>query len=183
MNHGNRFLTFIPYALFFLVLFLSTDIVLAIPQKEMYRLKRTDFSQYEKLIKTFDAHVDTFNEKQDILFTVEFTGYAFIPTTQESTNKAIKLVFLSEKNVYETDTKVLERFELRDLFKKKEILGRNHGFITRFSPLKMKNGIYNLFIYCYENEETVGVFDTKLRYEKTLRSFSRYDEAAASSKQ
>lgn len=171
MKNKKSVVNFGVFILFFTILFFATDIVLLIPLKEMYHLRKIDATQYADLSREFTAHVESFSANQDIMFTVEFSGYAFIKTEQESNNKVIKLVFASDENRYEVDTEVLDRVLLRDLFREKEIIGINHGFITRFSPISMENGVYNLYIYCYENENVVGLFDTYRIFEKDYRSF------------
>lgn len=172
MKKKTRVLLIISYALFFALLFFATDIVLAIPFKETDRVREIDSAKYQGLPLDVTAKIESHSEIKDILYTIEVSGYAFIPTGQESKNKAIKLVFISAEDTYEVGSEVLDRFELRDLYKQEGIIGINHGFITRFSPIKMKNGVYKLFIYCYENEDTAGIFDTKLTFEKNNRSLN-----------
>ena len=159
------------YILFFIVFFFSTNIVLSIPINETYRLRKIDDAQYISFSREFPAYMENFRRSEDLLFTVEFMGFAFIPTEQESIEKEIKLVFASEENRYEVSTEVLDRFNLRNLFRENKVVGINHGFITRFSPLNMKNGVYRLYIYCYENENTIGFLETDMVFEKTYRSF------------
>lgn len=161
------------YLLFFILLGFATDIVLAIPIKDMYPIKKINPGQYDNLSNQVDVVVESFSEKGDIFYSVELSGYAFIKTGQESANKTINLVFISEDNSYEVSTEVLERFFLRDLFQEKGIVGINHGFITKFSPINMKNGVYQLYIYCYENEDTQGFIYTNMIFEKTYKSFKR----------
>jgi len=81
------------------------------------------------------------------------------------------LVFSSADKRYEVDASIIDRFNLNQLYGDKGIVGINHGFITRFSPLKMENGIYKLYIYCYENDNTIGFMDTNRTFEKTYRTF------------
>ncbi len=142
----------------------------------MYQINRTNFEQFNENSKDFVAVVESFSETQDLMFTVEFSGYAFIKAEEMSSDKVIKLIFSSAENDYEVNTGVLDRFNLRDLFKQKEIIGINHGFISRFSPINMKNGIYRLYIYCVENENTIGFIDTGREFEKTYRSFKDYKQ-------
>lgn len=158
--------------LFLVLLFFSTDIVLSIPINETYHLRKIGSTQYTDLKNDFTAKVESFTENQDIMHTVEFSGFAFIPTGQASPNKTIRLVFISKENRYEVDTEIIDRFNLRDLFNQNNIVGINHGFITRFSPLNMKNGVYTLYIYCYENENEIGITNTNMVFEKTYQSFT-----------
>ncbi|HAE85746.1 MAG TPA: hypothetical protein DCG78_04470 [Anaerolineaceae bacterium] len=156
---------------FVLLFVFANNIVLSIPLMETYRLEEVESTKYDEYKRDFEAKIETFYVKQDIFFTTEFSGYAFIPTNQVSKYKTIKLIFVSNNKRYEVDTSIIERFNLRDLFRDKGIVGINHGFITRFSPLKMENGVYKLYIYCYENENTIGFMDTNRYFEKTYRTF------------
>lgn len=176
MPISKKFKFLIFYSLFIFLFIFSTEIVLSIPLKQMYRIKRTNLEQYNEYSKDFIAVVESFSETQDLLFTVEFSGYAFIKTEEMSNDKVIKLIFSSAENDYEVHTGILDRFNLRDLFKQNEIIGINHGFISRFSPIKMKNGIYRLYIYCVENDNTIGFIDTGREFEKTYRSFKDYKQ-------
>ena len=149
----------------------ANDIALAIPLKETYQLKEIELNKYDEFAKDFDLKIESIYTKQDIFITTEISGYALIQPDQASPNKAIKLVFSSDDKRYEVDASIIDRFNLNSLYRDKGIVGINHGFITRFSPLKMENGVYKLYIYCYENENTIGFMDTNRYFEKTYRKF------------
>jgi len=154
------------------VLFIfANDIALAIPLKETYHLQEIELNKYNEFAKNFDYKIESIYTKQDIFFTTEISGYALLQPDQASPNKAIKLVFSSADKRYEVDASIIDRFNLNQLYGDKGIVGINHGFITRFSPLKMENGIYKLYIYCYENDNTIGFMDTNRTFEKTYRTF------------
>jgi len=149
----------------------ANDIALAIPLKETYKLKEIELNKYDEFAKDFDLKIESIYTKQDIFITTEISGYALIQPDQASPNKAIKLVFSSDDKRYEVDASIIDRFNLNSLYRDKGIVGINHGFITRFSPLKLENGVYKLYIYCYENENTIGFMDTNRYFEKTYRTF------------
>jgi len=149
----------------------ANDIVLALPLKETYQLKEIELNKYDEFAKDFDLKIESIYTKQDIFITTEISGYALIQPDQASPNKAIKLVFSSDDKRYEVDASIIDRFNLNSLYRDKGIVGINHGFITRFSPLKMENGIYKLYIYCYENDNIIGFMDTNRYFEKTYRTF------------
>ena len=149
----------------------ANDIALAIPLKETYKLKEIELNKYDEFAKDFYLKIESIYTKQDIFITTEISGYALIQPDQASPNKAIKLVFSSDDKRYEVDASIIDRFNLNSLYRDKGIVGINHGFITRFSPLKMENGVYKLYIYCYENENTIGFMDTNRYFEKTYRTF------------
>lgn len=149
----------------------ANDIALAIPLKETYKLKEIELNKYDEFAKDFDLKIESIYTKQDIFITTEISGYALIQPDQASPNKAIKMVFSSDDKRYEVDASIIDRFNLNSLYRDKGIVGINHGFITRFSPLKLENGVYKLYIYCYENENTIGFMDTNRYFEKTYRTF------------
>ncbi len=149
----------------------ANDIALAIPLKETYKLKEIELNKYDEFAKDFYLKIESIYTKQDIFITTEISGYALIQPDQASPNKAIKLVFSSDDKRYEVDASIIDRFNLNSLYRDKGIVGINHGFITRFSPLKLENGVYKLYIYCYENENTIGFMDTNRYFEKTYRTF------------
>ena len=157
--------------LLLLLFVFANDIALAIPLKETYQLKKIELNKYNEFAKNFDLKIESIYTKQDIFITTEISGYALIQPDQASPNKAIKLVFSSDDKRYEVDASIIDRFNLNSLYRDKGIVGINHGFITRFSPLKLENGVYKLYIYCYENENTIGFMDTNRYFEKTYRTF------------
>ena len=171
MKKTDKIIYWVITVSFVLLFVFANNIVLSIPLMETYRLEEVESTKYDEYKRDFEAKIETFYVKQDIFFTTEFSGYAFIPTNQASPNKDINLVFISENKSYEVDASVIEWFFLKSMFREKGLVGINHFFITRFSPIEMENGIYELFIYCYENENTIGFMDTNRYFEKTYRTF------------
>jgi hypothetical protein len=49
-----------------------------------------------------------------------------------------------------------------------------HGFEGEFSTITMKNGIYKLYIYDWENEKNYGVVDTGRLYEKDANGMKEF---------
>jgi hypothetical protein len=167
------------YILFIAVFIFSTDGVMSLPLKNIHRLKEIKPNQYENVSSELNYKVDTFTENQDILFTVEFSGWAFIHPVQDGSKKEIKLVFISEKKYYEVGTSLQERFDLRAILEENKIQGFKHGFITKFSPLQMKNGVYELYLYCYEGDGASAIVDTQRTFEKTNRMFTELKDDPA----
>lgn len=174
MNKKRFFSLAIIYVLFIVVFMAATDIVLSLPLEIVNRTHKIETNAPDVLSSELVFNVDSFVENQDVLFSVEIIGWAFIPSESESDNKQIKLVFVSEDGRYEVETELQERFDQRGVFQQNNVSGYKHGFVTRFSPLQMKNGIYKLYLYCYENEGTSGIVDTGKMFIKTYRKFSEY---------
>jgi hypothetical protein len=175
MTKKSVFAIIILYALFGILFISSTKIVLSIPQKNVFHLQKSNINNFDKLSDDIHFNVDAYNQNQDILYTAEFTGWAFMPFLQDDSKKDIKLIFVSGEHRYEVETELQERFDLRQVLLDNGISGYKHGFITKFSTLQMKNGTYKLYLFCYENDNTFGMVDTGRVYVKSYRTFSEYD--------
>lgn len=174
MTRKQLFILAIVYSFFVIVLMTANDIVLSIPWKNLYSLRTITTNETGNFSAELKSRVDSFNQNQDILSTVEFSGWSFFPSEQKNPDKKIKLVFASENDHYEVDTELQERFDLMAILRENKVFDYKHGFMTKFSPIKMKNGVYKLFIYCYENEETSGIVDTGQSFLKDYNSFTEY---------
>jgi hypothetical protein len=176
MNKKRLFSLTIAYILFIVVFIAADDIVLSIPWKNINSLRKIKTNEFQNLSSELKYNIDSFTENQDILSSVEFSGWALIPLERENDNKEIKLVFVSGDNRYEVETEIQERFDLKEILKENTFYNFKHGFMTRYSPLQMKNGIYKLYLFCYENEGASGIVDTGMMYQKTYRNFSSYED-------
>jgi len=175
MNKKRLFFLAIMYIFFIVLLIFATDIIFLFPIKNVNGLSLVSNFNALAISNDLNHRIDTFIENQDILSTVEFTGWAFIPSKNDENAKEIKLIFASEDYRYEVETELQERFDLKTVLQENGVSDYKHGFITRFSPLQMKNGIYKLFIFCYENEEASGIVNTGKVYVKTYQGFSEVE--------
>jgi hypothetical protein len=160
----------LAYIFFLVLLYFSTDLVLAIPRQDVFKLHKVPSSQFSPFEREFPFSIHSFSQNRDFTHTVEISGWAYLQTGQIHQNKQIKLVFVSPKKSYSVDTSLQQIFN-KEIFGAYRTYGLQHGFITRFSPVKMEDGIYQLHIYCYENEASVGYMDTGKRYQKSTRDF------------
>jgi hypothetical protein len=98
---------------------------------------------------------------------IYFKGWAFCETGEENDSKKIGLIFVSDNISYIYNLKAVGRADLKVAFStSKEIKGIMHGFAGEFSTIIMKNGIYKLYIYDWENENNYGIVDTGKLYKK-----------------
>jgi hypothetical protein len=79
MTKKSVFAIIILYALFGILFISSTKIVLSIPQKNVFHLQKSNINNFDKLSDDIHFNVDAYNQNQDILYTAEFTGWAFMP--------------------------------------------------------------------------------------------------------
>lgn len=108
----------------------------------------------------------------DIYQTVEVKGWAFLPTDQDNAGKTLALYFRSEGGAcYQLTPEICDRWDVKKAYDQEGAQGVRHGFLARFSPLSMKNGVYRLYIQDVENDAVEGLLDTGVDYEKTDREF------------
>ena len=176
MSKIKRHSLVVLYLFFLIVLFFANDLILLIPRSDYSKVRKIASDKYAGMSNVIEMNIESFIETRDLLMSVEIMGWAFIETGQESVNKNINLVFVSETDTYEVTTEVQERFNLRNLFNSHDIIGINHGYFARFSPLRMENGTYKLFIYCQENDDIRGIIDTENIFMKTYQGLSKIDE-------
>lgn len=127
-----------------------------------------------KNVVYYDAR--KFEEYGNLTETVYFQAWAFCETIQKNNQKKVSLIFKSDTNCYESKCEIENRVDVYDTFKNvKNIRGKNSGFFSEFSTVSMKSGIYELYIYCWENEENYGLVNTEKLYKKNASgSFSEY---------
>jgi len=157
--------------IFVLFFIFASEIALAIASKEIIRPKELREFPHEKSIKNVFFNIDNFVANQDIFYSVEISGWAFITATKEIDNKKIDLLFVSDNINYEIKSDLIDRLDLRSSLRENNVDGLSHGFISTFSPILMKNGQYKLFIYCYQNDEDSGWVDTGRIFLKENKSF------------
>lgn len=162
-------------SLFFLGLYFSTNLVLAIPEKGYYLITRTSFESIQNRNNDLTFKVENVNYNENIRQTVEINGFAyFVPSSSEIADKEISLLLSSANNTYIVDTDLTDRLDLRSQLSQSKVIGFRHGFRTTFSPLGIANGVYELYIYCYENEDFVGYINTDKVFIKQYDEF--YEE-------
>lgn len=117
----------------------------------------------------------SFIQDSGLFHKITISGFSFIRTTEPVEDKKVVLYF---KNVdrdiwYMLPTSLEGRSDLTvlpdDLLPSS--MGFYHGFTVTFSPLVMKDGLYQLFIYDEENHDTYGVIETTEVYEKRGYAF------------
>lgn len=159
---------------FLVVMVFSTNIVVGI-------------NNYQKKMSPITVNKDNFLAKDDIVYSLDnivisegilpivaCNGWSFCETSKENSGKKISLLFISEAETYKVNADVLERPDVRLVHDGMFVKGNNHGFYAKFSPITMKNGIYKLYLSCWENEENYGLEYTGKEYRKDYREFREW---------
>lgn len=170
-------LTFVLWMVF------ATDIIVKLNGADLVKkCSLSDFLQKDDVIFA----VDIIAENGDMLETVSIQGWSFVETDTDNTNRETRLVFENEKNAYEVLVKTEDmctRTDVLNVFSDKKFgINKSVAFIYEFSTLQMKNGIYNIYIYVWENEENYGIADTGIQVKKDGASFKIYTPEENSNK-
>lgn len=104
---------------------------------------------------------------------VEIAGYAYMETSEDNSDKKIDLLLQSDKHAYCIPTTLSIRHDLSAERTGKNIQGIRHSFSGRFSYLQLPDGVYNLGLFCYENDNTQDYVSLERNYRKRGRSFTQ----------
>ena len=157
----------------FLMNFMSQIILSLFGDKKLNEISNDDLSLYNSNEQVY-AEIHSFSKKDSLYGIYSISGYAFVETEKNNKEKQIKLLFVSDKNVYSVNTNISTGRGFSFLDTNMKIKDDRIVFKSLFSILKMKNGVYKLYIYDSENKEDYGLLDTKRFYKKIRTDFEQY---------
>lgn len=172
---NKYYLWFVFSLIFVLWMALGTDIIVKLSRTpSVEKCSFVDFQDKDDVV----FFIDDITETGNMLETVCIRGWSFTETDTDNTNREIKLVLKNEKKCYVVTImadSLTARLDVIAAFPDQKF-GINNaiGFIYEFSTLQMKNGIYNIYIYVWENEENYGIVDTGIQVKKDGASFKIY---------
>jgi len=115
--------------------------------------------------------LENFSTYEGLLHEVYVEGWTFIETQEDNSDKFVKMIFASDNYTYEIEMNLQNRNDLEGAFSDKHVPKYRTGISATFSPLAMKNGMYDLYLYVYENEDNFGVVNTGREFRKDYQSF------------
>lgn len=170
MLSKNRVYYIIVWGLFILILLFSNNLITSIKGNNFTKTTDIFNSSKEVFFSVDEIHFD-----KDIFGSLIINGWAFCETELDNTNKEIWAVLSNDKNTYKTMIELIERRDVYQVYKGKyKIKNKNHGYFGTFSTIGVKNGIYELGLYCKENDEDYGFTDTGIMIKKRNSSISQY---------
>ncbi|MDF3003982.1 MAG: hypothetical protein K0S22_454 [Oscillospiraceae bacterium] len=146
--------------------------------------QRVHFSNY-KSISNCVFSIDGFEYKGGLKEEIDMYGWAFCETTADNSDKAIQLILRSQDRCYLVHTQLEDRSDVAKEYKKSyDIRGNLHGYAADFSSVGVRSGVYDLYLYCRENEENYGLVHTGKQFVKkgtqlTMRDWIAVPLAAA----
>jgi len=165
-------------AVFVLWLICSNSVIVSISGAA--KLKEVEF---EKSLFKDDIYyaIDTIEILHNFPECLDISGFAFAETEVDNSNKSVS-IFLKGKDIcYQAECNLFPKNSIHKRFPHNHILGRTVGFMADISTLGMKDGVYDLYVYCKENEENYGIANADygasnvgLRIEKRGTTLSYY---------
>jgi|LSQX01.3.fsa_nt_gb hypothetical protein len=160
---------FISVLAFILLLVYSNDLIILLTGSQFDRVVEVSHISIHETEGELLYNVENAIANQDIFHSVEIQGWAFTPNQSYKADTEFNLLLISNDRTYKIDAVVVERIDLKSLFKENNAIGIQHGFISTFTPLKIHDGYYQLWLHFRQCENDYFV-DTKLRMEKTLKN-------------
>lgn len=105
--------------------------------------------------------------------TASFQGWAFVETVYDNPDRFVSILLKNSDICYELKETTCQPREIQSAFSDKSIPSSHVGILEDFSLLSVSDGIYDLYIYCWENEHNYGLVDTKLQLVKANGSITK----------
>jgi hypothetical protein len=153
-----------------------TNIIVTLPVfKTTGMLIETSINNNNLLTEYYNFEAS--RQTDNLIKTVELSGWAFLATEKENSQKTIKIILKDIKNekTYEVKTDVYPRPDVYNAYSEKvNLMGNSHGFKAFFSPLQLPDGLYHMLLYVQENTSTSGLIFTEQYFIKKDYLFKLY---------
>ncbi len=107
---------------------------------------------------------------------MDYQGWVFTPTEGENANREVTLYFVRGWDRYKLtvvdpkqpreENSFIARPDVLMAFPDLPIPNDRVGIVGEFSAALMRDGAYDVYVYCKENEENYGLVKTQYRFEK-----------------
>lgn len=141
-----------------------------------YPVKKIDFNSLQSNSPVHATIHLTYGNDFHHTFVNSGWDYAFCETEHDNSERRVEVIFKSEDAAYAypCDLTVIDEEKAETLEYSGSPSSSAIGFFVEMSTIHMKNGIYEVYIYVYENEFNYGLVFTDLKYKKQYESFSYY---------
>lgn len=160
----------------FLLLFIYANQIVGLFVEGNVMLMKADINNYKKDRIFFS--IDSIRFRDDLLGKIDILGWAFGETEKDNSEKEIWLIFKEDGRDYLYKYKANFIYYRPDVYnayrENTRVRGVYHGLKCSLSTVSMKNGIYNLYVYCKENNENYGVIDTGIKIKKDAGKIYKY---------
>lgn len=97
----------------------------------------------------------------DLLETFGISGWAFVDTEEDNSDRYASVILKGDDVCYESKfTNYIKRTDARSYASNGKLKSYMVGIANDFSTVNIKDGVYDLYISCRENEMNYGITDT-----------------------
>lgn len=131
------------------------------------QLEKVNFNDYESLPTAY-AYVNPITiDNSSEAVRVLLSGWAFVPTTESSENKATYVILKGQKNSYRTSKCIqIEDSILTNYKDWKDIPDGKNQFSITLSLDELPNDIYEVYLYIEENTSVCGIVNSGQSFKK-----------------
>lgn len=172
MINRKKALYYIFCTVFITIILLSNKIIASLNYNNV-KVSKIDIRSYKKDMVYYS--MDGISIDNDLFDSFFIKGWAFCETSIDNSQKEVWALLVNDKETYTHKMNISNRDDVRAAYiNKYKIKGVNHGVIGTVSTIGMKNGIYNIYIYCKENTENYGLVDTGMMLKKDGKGISEH---------
>jgi len=140
-------------SIFILMMLFSTRVVMSMRGLLIWEIDPITIPEKNPDI-TYEIYYITNSDNVD--GEVEVAGYAFMETAEDNPEKRIDLILQSKDHTYIVPSELSVQHNLSAETTGKMIQGVRHTFSAKFSRLLLPDDVYELALYCYENNSAYG---------------------------
>lgn len=171
---NRKLIAYILFVLFFIsLLFASNFFVMQLTTE--HHLREDSLNNYNNKVQV-NIGIDKIL-RSNLWGRSQVAGWAFCETGSFDENRSLTYLFVSDKKTYSLDIPFTHtREDVAKVYENKGIKFENRmiGYNNDFSTINMSEGIYQLYIYCNENEQDYGLIKTDYFFEKKGTDFEPY---------
>jgi len=141
-----------------------------------------DSTAYEELNPHTVCAIDDIsstNGNGDLFETASIIGWSFTETNLDNSNRTSSLILKNDSHCYESsllspgkDWGIQKRADVKIVFSDYSIQSTNIGFYSTIATYPIEDGVYDAYIYCWENDTSFGMAHSGKQIVKDGGSFT-----------
>lgn len=164
---------YVVFIILFSIAFLCSTQIVANLYAKGNKFEADDFSIYHSNSRATYS-IETIETYEDLKESFCLSGWAFCETERDNPEKTITIILKGRNKTYSFTEEALIRRDVRNAFSNLKLPSMRLGMEINVSTLEVKDDIYDLYLYVWENEENYGLVRTGIKVEKSRDYFDIY---------
>lgn len=140
------------------------------------RFKRCDLSQYPSKDKVMYA-LDAISYYEGVMEQLYIAAWAFCHTELDNQQRSLTVLLSNESGTWGVELEPnVDRPDILKVYREQRYVMSNPkvGVMSEITTVNLPNGIYQMSLFCKENEENYGLIDTNRFFKKENEQFSEW---------